>query len=85
MPQQRALVLPTRLGRFAVTTVPIPTPGSDEVLLKVHSASLNPVDVSIQKTGRLVDHYPAIIGSDIAGEVMKLGVGVQGIEVGDRM
>ncbi|KAF6764217.1 chaperonin 10-like protein [Ephemerocybe angulata] len=85
MPSQKALVLQTRSGRLAVTTFPIPKPGPGEVLLKVHSASLNPVDVAIKKTGIFVNYYPAILGSDLAGEVVSRGAGVTTVVPGDKI
>lgn len=85
MPSQKALVLQTRSGRLAVTTFPIPKPGPGEVLLKVHSASLNPVDVAIKKTGIFVNYYPAILGSDLAGEVVARGAGVTTVVPGDKI
>ena len=64
---------------------PVPSPGPDEVLVKVHSVALNPADWKIQKYGVIVNTFPAVLGVDIAGEVVKLGDGVEGLRVGDRV
>ena len=49
---------------------------------------MNPVDWKIQKHGWFVNEYPAVLGTDIAGEVVELGEGVSEsglVGVGDRV
>ena len=55
------------------------------MLVKVHAAALNPVDWKIQKYGIFIETFPAILGSDVAGEVVELGAGVSSFKVGDRV
>ncbi|KAM6490699.1 GroES (chaperonin 10)-like protein [Amanita muscaria] len=83
--KQQALLLEAKFGNFAVHTVDVPKPGAGEVLVKVHSAALNPLDWKIQKYGIFVEHFPAVLGSDIAGDVAEVGEGVTGVSVGDRV
>jgi len=65
---------------------PVPTPGRNEVLIKVRGAGLNRPDV-FQRLGL----YPPppgasdIPGLEVSGEVIALGEGVAGIRVGDRV
>lgn len=48
-------------------------------------AALNPIDWKIQKTGRFVMDYPAIVGWDGAGEIVEVGEGVSTVKKGDRV
>jgi NADPH:quinone reductase-like Zn-dependent oxidoreductase len=73
---QTALVLPEKFGELVLTTLPVYKPGKDEVLVKVHSTTLNPVDWKIQQRGIYSEVFPHVLGSDIAGEVVELGEGV---------
>ncbi|KAF9812136.1 hypothetical protein IEO21_06369 [Rhodonia placenta] len=85
MPTQKGLILPSKQGAFRVDTIPIPKPGSGEILIKVAATALNPVDWKIQAYGAIITHYPAILGGDIAGTVEALGPGVTGFTSGDRV
>jgi NADPH:quinone reductase-like Zn-dependent oxidoreductase len=65
-----------------------PVPGPDEVLIRVHAVSLNPVDWKMRSGAakeRFPVSFPAILGRDVAGTVSKLGEGVEGFKVGDRV
>ncbi|KAK1215687.1 hypothetical protein PQX77_021692 [Marasmius sp. AFHP31] len=78
MPDQKSLVLERKQGPLVVSTRPIPKPGPGELLVRVKAAGLNPVDWKIQEYGHLIadDQYPVVLGSDIAGDVVELGEGV---------
>ncbi|XVE78145.1 hypothetical protein DITRI_Ditri13aG0120300 [Diplodiscus trichospermus] len=68
--------------------VPIPTPNQDELLLKLEATSLNPVDWKIQKGilwPFLPRKFPFIPGTDVAGEVIKIGPGVKSYKAGDKV
>jgi NADPH:quinone reductase-like Zn-dependent oxidoreductase len=64
-----------------IEPVPTPVPAAGEVLVRVHHASINPIDWKLQKAGRLP--MPAIPGADFAGEVIGLGSGASGFKCGD--
>ena len=68
--------------------VPTPEPGPDEVLVKVAITSLNPVDWKL-RSGMLKDfmplQLPAILGSDVAGEVAKVGANVSQFREGQKV
>lgn len=81
----KALVLEKKFGEYAVADVATPKPGPGEILVKVHAAALNPFDWKIQKYGIFVETFPAILGSDVAGEISGLGEGVSGFKIGDRV
>ena len=83
---QKALFLAEKHGSFVVDTRNIPTLAAGEILVQVKAAALNPVDWKIQRYyDILVKKYPAVLGSDIAGDVVKVGEGVEGFSIGDRV
>lgn len=65
-----------------------PTPGPDEVLVRVRASSVNPVDNAIA-AGMLKDmvehEFPITLGRDYAGTVEHVGTDVSGFSVGDEV
>jgi NADPH:quinone reductase-like Zn-dependent oxidoreductase len=65
-----------------------PIPAAGEVLVRVHAVSVNPIDWKM-RSGAAKERFPltlpAILGRDVAGTVAKLGEGVEGFKVGDRV
>ncbi|KAH9919389.1 chaperonin 10-like protein [Fomitopsis serialis] len=85
MSQQKVLYLQSKNGPFAVASAPVPKPGPGEVLIKVQSTALNPVDWKIQAFGLFLEKFPAILGGDAAGVVEEVGEGVTNLKKGDRV
>ncbi|KAK1235924.1 hypothetical protein PQX77_000834 [Marasmius sp. AFHP31] len=89
MSEQKALLLTSKKGPLVVGNRPIPKPGKGEVLVKVKAAGLNPVDWKIQELGIFIpeDGYPAVLGTDIAGDIVEVGEGVDqaGLSKGTRV
>ena len=55
-----------------------------DVLLKVHSAGLNPIDYKIPKISFLwSSRKNTVVGTDVAGTVMAVGSKVRGLAIGD--
>ncbi|KAJ5945873.1 hypothetical protein N7454_002712 [Penicillium verhagenii] len=74
---------------YQLSELPIPKLGNDtEVLVKVHAASINPIDVK-RAGGELKqvvkDSFPFKIGYDAAGVVAETGSGVTRCKVGDAV
>ena len=67
-----------------VEEVPDPVAGPGEVLVRLHAASLNHLDVWVRK-GLPSVPKPRILGADGAGVVDALGDGVAGLSVGQRV
>jgi NADPH:quinone reductase len=68
--------------------LPEPELGTNELLVRVHASSVNPVDVFIASGGlRQYAEYefPVTIGRDFAGVVERVGSGVSGFEVGHEV
>jgi NADPH:quinone reductase-like Zn-dependent oxidoreductase len=71
-----------------IADVPVPEPSRGEVLVKVKAASINPGEAKIRE-GLLHARWPATFpsgeGSDFAGIVTKIGIGVEGVTAGDEV
>ena len=65
-----------------------PVAGEGEVLVRVASASINPVDWKM-RSGEVKEkfpvEFPGVLGWDLSGTVRALGAGVSGFEPGDRV
>ncbi len=65
-----------------------PQPQDDEVLIRVHAASVNPIDYKIREGGFppvKAQHLPKILGRDIAGVVERCGSAVTRWHEGDAI
>lgn len=82
---QKALLLEAKQGKYVVGNRDIPKPGPGQLLVKVQATGLNPVDWKIQKYGIIIQEFPAVIGSDAAGDVEEVGAGVTNVSKGDRV
>lgn len=81
-----AAILPQQGGPLSVGERPTPELGPNEVLVEVKAVALNLVDVYQRDFGfPPVPVYPAVLGSDTAGIVAKVGPGVSGLVPGDRV
>ncbi len=71
-----------------VAEVPEPQLGDDDVLVRIHAASVNVLDLKI-RTGefKLILPYrlPLILGNDLAGTVVRVGAGVGNFNPGDEV
>ncbi|MEW1708487.1 zinc-binding alcohol dehydrogenase family protein [Microbacterium sp. NPDC089190] len=88
MTMHAAATLAAPRAPLTVTEVETPAPAADEVLVRIRAAAINPVDWVIQGTGRITYRWlrtPAVLGSDIAGEVIAVGADVTRFRVGQRV
>lgn len=88
MSQNSAAVLRSPRSALVVEPVPVPAPAADEVVVRVAAVAVNPVDWVVQGTGPVTYRWlrsPAVLGSDVAGEVVAVGSAVTRFRVGDRV
>ena len=76
-----------------LTDVATPAPAADEVLIRLHASSVNPLDsftirgplFFLPKLGRLLKPKHKIAGADLAGRVESVGRDVQRFRPGDEV
>lgn len=73
-----------RPGESIVTEVDIPTPGLDDVLIKVRAAGICGTDLHIFK-GEYEAEYPIIPGHEFSGEIAAVGANIRNFKIGDRV
>lgn len=71
-----------------ITEIDKPTVSEGKVLVEVRASSINPFDKTIRE-GYMKDaiplELPVTLGGDIAGDVVEVGEGVDGLAVGDKI
>jgi len=73
---------------LAYEEIPTPEPGPEEALVRIHATTVNHgPDTRVRQNGFGIPgfHLPHVPGSDGAGEVVALGDGASGVEVGQRV
>lgn len=81
-----AAVLPGVGKDLELTTLPVPTPGPNDVLIRTSYTAINPVDRIRQLYGFQVPTTPKVIGSDSTGTVVAVGAeAASTYKIGDRV
>jgi len=86
-----AFVIPSlEGGSIEIRDIPVPEPGPGEVLVRVRASGLNRAELGIRRARArgvpgLDPTAPVLSGGEFAGEVAKLGEGVTGLTVGQRV
>lgn len=84
----KAFAIDRYKGPLTARDVPDPVPQPGEVLVRIHAASVNPVDSKIRNGEfKLFLHYrfPLVLGNDFAGVVTGVGAGVRRFKLGDEV
>ncbi|MEJ2708021.1 MAG: zinc-dependent alcohol dehydrogenase family protein [Anaerolineales bacterium] len=84
----RAMVITSFGGPevFEAREVPTPEPKPDEVRVKVHATSINPVDLKIRQAGQWAGiEPPTVIGYDVSGVIDAVGEAVHDFTVGEQV
>ncbi|MDB5961957.1 MAG: zinc-binding alcohol dehydrogenase family protein [Massilia sp.] len=66
-------------------TLPEPTPGPRDLLVRVHAVSVNPVDTKIRRRKAPPEGEAVVLGWDAVGIVEAVGSQVSGFATGDRV
>ncbi|WP_285035502.1 zinc-binding alcohol dehydrogenase family protein [Plantibacter sp. ME-Dv--P-095] len=88
MSTNTAAWLPAHRADLVVGPAAMHEPGPGELLLRNRAVAVNPLDEVKQWTGNLMYRWlpsPAVLGEDVAGEVVAIGQGVHRFAVGDRV
>lgn len=68
-----------------VRDIDIPEIGDHEVLIKVHTAGVCGSDIHLFEGAHAFRKLPAILGHEVAGEVVEVGKDVKNVAIGDRV
>ncbi|WP_297081935.1 NAD(P)-dependent alcohol dehydrogenase [uncultured Demequina sp.] len=96
LPQTMTAISHTTYGEadsLASAELQVPTPGPDQVLIRVDAAALNPADVFMMRgrprmlrlVGGLTRPKVQVRGTDVAGEIVAVGAKVEHWRRGDRV
>ncbi len=88
MPTNTAAWLNASKSKLEVKAAPYTPPRENEIVVKNHAVAINPFDWILQDLGNLfAPHlkYPAVLGTDLAGEVAEVGNAVTRFQVSDRV
>lgn len=89
--ESRAAVLDRPNGTFSVESFPVPTPGSDEFLLRTELSGTCATDTHIYLGSVPGIPYPVVMGHEFVGTIEALGANVRedttgaSIQIGDRV
>jgi NADPH:quinone reductase-like Zn-dependent oxidoreductase len=87
-PANEAVWLRRPLGRPELGPAPYTPAAGTDVVIRTRAIAVNPVDVMpgiARRFGFRWLSYPAVLGSDVAGEVVEVGPAVSRFRVGDRV
>jgi NADPH:quinone reductase len=86
-PSMRAIILNNHNSAFEISEIDRPVAGRGQVLVRVKSSGVNPLDIKI-RTGNAPHaavQLPAILGIDLAGIVETVGDDVTNVTIGDEV
>jgi len=75
----------TAPGAIEYRDIPLPEPGSGELLLKIMRIGVCGSDIHVNHGLHPYTKYPVVQGHEVSGRVERLGAGVRGFAVGDRV
>ncbi|WPH01893.1 Hypothetical protein R9X50_00474700 [Acrodontium crateriforme] len=85
MASNQAAFLDAPSTPLRVGSTPMPKPGPDDVVIKNHAVSINPLDLGMAASGRFCKTLPWVLGQDVAGEIHDIGSSVTHLRKGDRV
>jgi L-iditol 2-dehydrogenase len=89
IPKTMKASLLTAFNKIELKEIPVPSPGRGEVLCRIKAVAICGTDPEIVKGNHRAKgwppEFPYVLGHEWAGEIVKLGDGITGFEVGDRV
>lgn len=70
---------------FIEAELPDPTPGPQDLLVRLSATSVNPVDTKVRAPKEKVESNPRVLGWDAVGDVVAVGSEVTLFKAGDRV
>jgi NADPH2:quinone reductase len=70
------------------TDIPTPSISSDQVLIKIYAAVINPLDWKIRQGDLkfiLGSAFPMVLGNDASGVIIEVGSAVRNFKIGDEV
>ena len=83
--KMRAMVLETPGQPLTDLELPVPQPGPEQVLIRVHACGVCRTDLHIVDNELTKPKLPLIPGHEIVGTVIKIGSKVEQFNIGDRI
>jgi 2-desacetyl-2-hydroxyethyl bacteriochlorophyllide A dehydrogenase len=68
--------------------IPTPSISSDQVLIKIYAAGINPLDWKIRQGDLkfiLGSEFPMVLGNDASGVIVEVGSAIQNFKIGDEV
>lgn len=81
----RAVVVAKYGSELEIADRPVPRPGLGEILIRVRASGLCSTDLHLLSGRMPLGTLPRILGHELAGDVVELGEGVHGWQIGDRV
>ncbi|MCX7591637.1 MAG: zinc-dependent alcohol dehydrogenase family protein, partial [Kiritimatiellae bacterium] len=81
----RAMVLEEPCRPLRLCHLPVPVPGHDEVLVRIHACAVCRTDLHVVDGELERPALPLIPGHEIVGTVAEVGPGVSGLQTGQRV
>ncbi|KAJ5403737.1 GroES-like protein [Penicillium cosmopolitanum] len=81
----KAAVVPEPFAQHKIEDRSLQPLQPSHVAIKITATAINPVDWKIRDYNAFIKEYPAVLGSDAAGEVVAVGSEVTNLKVGERV
>jgi alcohol dehydrogenase, propanol-preferring len=81
----RAMLLESTRSPLRLSDLPIPQPGPDQVLIRVHACGVCRTDLHVFDGELPEPKLPLVLGHEIVGTVTTIGERVEGLTLGERV
>ncbi len=81
----RCMVLDAPRTALRLASLPVPLPGAEQVLIRVHACAVCRTDLHVVDADLTEPKWPLIPGHEIVGTIAAMGAGVERFAIGDRV